>query len=119
MPAEPETPWAHLAAPTAERVVARAAEFLGGVREFEIGRSFESSHDLARRFNVTAGCLWHVDLSLSRLGPMRPARGLSGYRTPVPDFYLGGAGSHPTPGLCGLPGRLASSEILRRIRAGL
>jgi phytoene dehydrogenase-like protein len=96
--------------------VARAAQFIDGVGEFEIGRAVDSPQDMARRFRVSGGSLWHVDLSLFRLGPMRPARGLSGYRTPVDGFYLGSGGSHPTPGMSGLPGRLASDEILRSTR---
>jgi phytoene dehydrogenase-like protein len=113
MPLRPAQPWDALRESAGEHAVARAAEFIDGIGEFEIGRSVDTPEDLARRFRVSGGSLWHVDLSLFRLGPMRPARGLSGYRTPVDGFFLGSGGSHPTPGMSGLPGRLASNEILR------
>ena len=113
MPLRPGQPWETLRAEAGEHAVARAARFIDGIGEFEIGRTIDTPPDMARRFRVSGGSLWHVDLSLFRLGPMRPARGLSGYRTPVGGFYLGSGGSHPTPGMSGLPGRLASREILR------
>lgn len=116
MPLRPRIPWSQSAAQVGDRVIARAAEFIDGVAEMEIGRSVETSDDLARRFNATNGCLWHVDLKLTRLGPMRPARAFSGYGTPLPGYFLGSAGSHPVPGMSGLPGRLASQEILRKLR---
>lgn len=119
MPLHPGVPWDSLRAEAGQRAVARAAEFINGVEELEIGRAIDSPEDMARRFRVSGGSLWHVDLSLFRLGPLRPAKGLSGYRTPVEGFYLGSGGSHPTPGMSGLPGRLASTEILRvAVRSG-
>lgn len=114
MPLRPVQPWETLRAEAGEHAVARVAQFIDGIGDFEIGRSIDSPPDMAKRFRVSGGSLWHVDLSLFRLGPMRPAPGLSGYRTPVEGFYLGSGGSHPTPGMSGLPGRLASDEILRR-----
>jgi len=114
MPLHPQQPWETLRTEAGDHAVARAARFIDGIGEFEIGRAVDSPPDMARRFRVSGGSLWHVDLSLFRLGPMRPARGLSGYRTPVDGFYLGSGGSHPTPGMSGLPGRLAGDEILRQ-----
>jgi phytoene dehydrogenase-like protein len=78
----------------------------------------ETPEEMAARLHATHGCLWHVDLSIWRMGPLRPARGLSGYRTPIAGYHLGGAGSHPMPGMSSLPGRLASAEILGEWRSG-
>ena len=54
---------------------------------------------------------------LLRHGPLRPAQGFGGYRTPVPGLYLSGAGTHPTAGICGIPGQLAAKEVLRQVAA--
>lgn len=116
MPLHPTEPWESLRDKASANAIARVAGFIDGIEEFEIGRSADSPEDMARRFRASGGSIWHVDLSLFRLGPLRPARGLSGYRTPVDGYYLGSGGSHPTPGMSGLPGRLASEQIQRDIK---
>jgi phytoene dehydrogenase-like protein len=47
------------------------------------------------------------------LGRNRPARGLGGYNTPIKALYQTGAGTHPTGGVVGWPGRLAAQHALR------
>jgi phytoene dehydrogenase-like protein len=118
MPLHPTEPWESLRDKASAHAVARAAQFIDGIDEFEIGRTADSPVDMARRFRVSGGSLWHVDLSVFRLGPLRPARRLAGYRTPVGGYYLGSGGSHPTPGMSGMPGRLASDQIRRDIKRG-
>jgi phytoene dehydrogenase-like protein len=44
---------------------------------------------------------------------MRPAQGLGGFRTPIGGLYLSGAGTHPTGGVCALPGKIAAQTLLR------
>jgi phytoene dehydrogenase-like protein len=118
-PAHPEQPWEAIASSAADTVVRRASEFYDDLDELELGRWVETPADAARRLRVTDGSLMHVDLTLTRLGPLRPARGLGGYRTPVEGLYLGAAGSHPGGGVSGLPGRLAAQEILRDTRSSV
>lgn len=109
MPLTPNGSWDD----AAKAVVARASQFYDGIEELEIGRCHESPDDLARRVRATNGCIFHTDMTLFRLGPLRPARGLAGYRTPVTGYYLGGAGSHPSAAVTGLPGRLSAFELLQ------
>lgn len=116
MPLRPTDSWESLRDRAGALAVDRAAEFIDGIDRYEIGRHVDTPPDMAARFHATEGCLWHVDLSLFRLGPLRPARGLSGYRTPVERLYLGSGGSHPLPGMSTLPGRLASAQIQRDAR---
>lgn len=106
--------WSDMASTAGQGVVSLASKYFDGLGELEIGRWVETPEDFAQRLNVTDGCIYHVDFSTMRLGPLRPALGLSGYRTPVRGLFLGGSGSHPSPGLTGLPGRLAAREVLRR-----
>ncbi len=115
MPLEPRgTGWSDVKDVAGQGLVSLAAKYYDGIEQLEIGRWVETPEDFAQRLRVTNGCLYHTDFSTFRLGPMRPAAGLSGYRTPVKGLYLGGAGSHPSPGITGLPGRLAAQEVLRR-----
>ncbi|MBW3574103.1 MAG: NAD(P)/FAD-dependent oxidoreductase [Actinobacteria bacterium] len=54
----------------------------------------------------------HLDLSLDQLGPFRPTRRLGGWRTPIGGLYISGAGTNPTGGIAGTPGRQAARALL-------
>ena len=72
----------------------------------------------ARTPDVMEGDGWlgahpmHLDLALDQLGPFRPTRRLSGHRTPVEGLYVSGAGTNPTGGIAGTPGRRAARALL-------
>jgi phytoene dehydrogenase-like protein len=112
MPVHPDGGWKDLETEAADRVVERAAQFYDGVHDLEIGRWVESPELTARRTGATNGCALHVDVTLLRTGPLRPALGFGPGATPVAGLHLGGAGSHPGGGVTGLPGRLAARQIL-------
>ena len=96
-----------------DAVVAKLAHFYDGVETLEIGRRVLTNEDFARLVGASGGNITHVDMTLSRGGPRRPARGLAGYRTPVEGLFLGGSGSHPSGGITGAPGYMAAREVLR------
>ena len=52
------------------------------------GSWFETPDELSARLGVRNGNVFHVDLNLTRVGPMRPAWGLAGGRTPVRGLVL-------------------------------
>jgi phytoene dehydrogenase-like protein len=54
----------------------------------------------------------YLDLSLDQLGVFRPTRKLGRHRTPVQGLYLSGAGTGPTGGIAGTPGRAAAQALL-------
>lgn len=108
--------WAQLKDDAAARVVTRAGEFYGGLTDMEIGRQVHTHEDIGRLRHVTRGCHPHVDQILSRSGPLRPALGLGGYRTPVQGLHLAGSGSHPGGSVTGLPGYLGARATLRDLK---
>jgi phytoene dehydrogenase-like protein len=116
VPARPVKGWKTLKHEAGQAIVDKVAEFFGGIAELEIGRKLETPEDIAESRGATDGAVLHVDWVLSRMGPLRPARGLGGYRTPVEALYLGGAGCHPGGLVSGLPGYLSAGEILRCLR---
>jgi phytoene dehydrogenase-like protein len=54
----------------------------------------------------------HLDIALDQLGPFRPTRRLGGHRTPIAGLYVSGAGTNPTGGVAGTPGRMAARAML-------
>jgi phytoene dehydrogenase-like protein len=112
LPHHPEGGWRAAREETARAFMARAAGYYDGIEELEIGRSVESPADISSRTGVRDGNVYHVDVTLGRTGPLRPALGFGGYRTPVPGYYATGAGTHPGPSVSGIPGQLAARTIL-------
>jgi phytoene dehydrogenase-like protein len=118
LPIFPNEPWDQARDRVAQKVVDDCGEYFDNLKSSEIGRSVLGGPELEERFNSPYGNVYHVDPLLFRFGPLRPAMGFGSYKTPVPGLYLSGAGTHPTGGLCGLPGKLAAKEVLREGRSG-
>jgi len=113
LPHHPAGGWPAARSGTAEAFVAHAAQYYEGIEALEIGRAAETPEEISARTGVRDGNVYHVDVNLRTLGPLRPARGFGGYRTPVPGYYITGAGTHPGPSVSGIPGQLAARTLLR------
>jgi phytoene dehydrogenase-like protein len=111
-------PWEQARERIAKQVLDDCANYYDGIAELEIGRVVLGGPDIEQRFNAPHGNVYHVDPLLMRFGPLRPAMGFGAYKTPVAGLYLSGAGTHPTGGLCGIPGKLAAQTVLREGRSG-
>lgn len=76
--------------------------------------------DLEQKFGLREGAASHGELGLDQILFMRPVPGWGCHATPIAGLYLGGAGSHPGPGILGGPGWLAAQRLLghRRRRNG-
>lgn len=113
VPVRPVGEWASARSTAADQLVKHAAEFAPGLAEGELGRYVETPEDLSARTGASNGCYYHVDMvPLTRLGPLRPAWGLSAYRLPHEGLYISGAGTHPSGGVSGLPGMHAARAVL-------
>ena len=104
--------WDSARAAAADALLTRASATAQGLTELEIGRYVESPEDLSRRTGTLNGCLYHVDHLPTRMGPLRPALGAGSHKTPLAGLYLSGAGTHPSGGVSGLPGRHAARRLL-------
>ena len=78
-----------------------------------LAHSALSPADLAQRFGLTGGDIFHGALGLDQLWAARPVLGYGDYRSPVRGLYLCGAGAHPGGGVSGLPGHNAAHRILQ------
>jgi phytoene dehydrogenase-like protein len=54
----------------------------------------------------------YLDIALDQLGPFRPTKRLGGWRTPIAGLYISGAGTNPSGGIAGTPGRQAARALL-------
>ena len=69
--------------------------------------------DIEERFGVTEGALTHGEMMLDQIMFMRPVPGWGRYAMPIRGLFLGGAGTHPGPGVLGGAGFLAARRALR------
>lgn len=69
--------------------------------------------DLEDRFGLLGGNIMQGELTPDQMFSFRPIPAFGDYRTPIRDLYLCGGGTHPGGGVMGVPGRNASTVVLR------
>jgi phytoene dehydrogenase-like protein len=72
--------------------------------------------DLEERYGLLGGNIMQGELALDQMFSFRPIPFFGDYRTPIEGLYLCGAGTHPGGGVMGVPGRNASTVVLREAR---
>lgn len=112
-PVHPVEPWENQRDQAAKTLVAAVSRVIDGIDEYELGRVVETPEDLEKRLNVPNGCIYHVDQIVTRLGPMRPGLGWGSGDKQVKGLFLGGAGTHPSGGVSGIPGQIAARAVLK------
>jgi len=96
----------------ADRAFAIIERHIPGFAARAKARAVLSPATLEARFGIREGALSQGELMLDQILFMRPVPGLSRYETPIPGFFLCGAGTHPGPGIIGQSGLLASRAAL-------
>ncbi len=97
----------------AHRLVDAVAERAPGFRESITGLAWRHAEDWECEIGLLDGHPMHLDLTMDQLGPFRPLSDLADHRTPIEGLYLSGAGTYPTGGVSGVPGRVAAKVILK------
>jgi phytoene dehydrogenase-like protein len=115
-PIRPHEGWGTARVGAEQKLLNSAAAVFGDMGRFEIGRLSETPEDLEHRLGAKNGCIYHIDHVVTRIGPLRPARGWAGHRTRISGLFLSGAGTHPGGGVSGLPGQLAAQALLHSTR---
>jgi len=115
-PSKPREGWDKAREQLTQRAVKDLSVYYEGIEDLQIAHRTQVVPDIARRFNAVDGNVFHVDTFLTRMGPLKPAIGFAGYRTPVPGLYLSGGSTHPVSGICGLPGQNAARTLLHDLR---
>jgi phytoene dehydrogenase-like protein len=92
--------------------LATLERYAPGIRDCIVASELLTPADLEQQFGVTGGHWHHGEFALDNWWMNRPTYGASQYRTPVPGFYLCGAGAHPGGGIMGAAGSNAARAIL-------
>jgi phytoene dehydrogenase-like protein len=87
-----------------------------GFRSRVLHRAAWSPRDLEERFGLREGASSQGELALDQILFMRPVAGWGRHATPVSGLYVGGAGTHPGPGVLGGAGWLAAERLLGRAK---
>lgn len=106
--------WDAIKEEVADDLIGRLSRHVVNLRpSIILGRHVESPLDL-ERFNPNnwRGSCHGGDSSPDQAGIFRPAPSWSGYRTPLPGFYLTGSTTHPGGSVAGMSGRNAARVIL-------
>lgn len=81
-------------------------------------RTVLTPHDLEERFGLREGAATQGEMALDQILFMRPVAGWGRHAMPLAGLYLGGAGTHPGPGILGGAGWLAAERLLANRRKG-
>jgi phytoene dehydrogenase-like protein len=74
--------------------------------------------DIEDRFGLLGGNIMQGELTPDQMFSFRPIPFFGDYRTPIEGLYLCGGGTHPGGGVMAVPGRNASTVILKDARRG-
>jgi len=94
------------------RALATMEERAPGFSDTIRGVATWTPDDMERVERWPGGHPMYLDLALDQLGPFRPTRALGRHRTPVDGLYISGAGTNPSGGISGTPGRRAARAVL-------
>jgi phytoene dehydrogenase-like protein len=92
----------------------RAPTIAGAVEHVEV----LTPRDIEDRFGLLGGNIMQGELTPDQMFSFRPIPFYGDYRSPVKNLYLCGAGTHPGGGVMAVPGRNASTVVLKDARRG-
>ena len=95
-----------------ERSLATVESRAPGFRATVRGISTWTPDEMERVERWPGGHPMYLDIALDQLGPFRPTRRLGRWRTPIDGLYISGAGTNPSGGIAGTPGRQAAGALL-------
>lgn len=96
----------------ADTVTAAIGRVIPGLASVIEHRAAWSPRDLEERFGLREGAVSHGELGLDQILFMRPVAGWGNHTTPIAGLHLGGAATHPGPGILGGSGWLAARRML-------
>ena len=96
-----------------ENLIDIIGEYAPGFRQSVRDWELFTPQELEERVGLTDGNIRHLDITSAQILANRPSPLMAGYRTPVDNLYLCGAGTHPGGEVTGAPGHNAAHTVLR------
>ena len=116
-PFDVEGGWAAQGERFAERMLDSVERHAPGFRSTITGMSIRTPAAMAAELAWPGAHPMHLDISLDQLAFLRPTRALGGHRVPgVKGLYVSGAGTAPSGGILGSPGKAAARALLADLR---
>lgn len=101
----------------ADKVVATFCNYAPNIKDHILGRCVLSPRGWEQDYNLTGGNIFQASMvGLDQLLDGRPFSACGHYRTPIENYYLCGAGTHPGCGVTGAPGHNAAMRILADLK---
>lgn len=95
-----------------QTVIDAIAQHSPDFKDLILHAEIRTPQDIENEAGLTAGNIFHGELTLDQLLFNRPIPGYAQYRSPIPGFYMCGSSTHPGGGVMGAPGANAAREIL-------
>jgi len=102
--------WQEASGRVAESIISTMCEYAPNFRDVLITWTLRTPEDIESSIGMTDGNIRHIDVVPSQALSRRLA-----YRSPIPRFYLCGAGTHPGGEITGAPGHNCAQAILRDV----
>ena len=108
-----EGSWATEREAYGKRVIAEFERYAPGFSDLVEQMEVLAPPDIEERFGLLGGNIMQGELSPDQLFSFRPIPFYGDYRTPIEGLYLCGGGTHPGGGVMAVPGRNASTVVLK------
>ncbi len=107
-----EGTWEERREPIGANIVRTLGEYAPNLPDAVEGIEVLGPPDIEARIGITGGNIFHGEILPDRMFAGRPVPGYGGYRTPVENLYLCGAGTWPGGAVFGAPGRNCATQVL-------
>jgi phytoene dehydrogenase-like protein len=106
--------WADLRDTLGDQVIERMTEFAPNFRRSIVDWVLYTPDDMESRIGLTDGCIHHTNHAGHNMLGDRLFPG-GGYRTPISNLFMCGAGTHPGGDVTGAPGHNAAAAVLEAL----
>ncbi|MBA2543604.1 MAG: NAD(P)/FAD-dependent oxidoreductase [Deltaproteobacteria bacterium] len=99
----------------ADRMIARFEEVAPGFTSSILHRQIIGPHEMATKYGLVGGNIFHGELSANQLFHMRPAAGYADFTTPIEGLYQASSATHGGGGVTGIP----ALQVVRKLKKRL